>query len=450
MGNAESQSPPEDIYDESLIDCETLGYRVLGVQPNSPASSAGLVSFLDFLVGCEGRLLLSNEEEDEDENSDGGDVDFVQVLKDSVGKELELLVYNIKSQRTRLVYITPQRDWGGKGLLGVTIRLDDYAAADERLIRVLSVEENSPASIAGLNPLTDYLLGTCEVSFASDVVLGDVLYQFEDVPVEFYVYNTEGDVVRIVTLLPTYSWGGDGLLGAEVGTGYLHALPAKCRDTDGTSVEVRVVRRKVFVSDQEGSEEEIEEKELVDLTADVKLDETDNKAESNGNGVAVSPEVQQDKDTTQTKVIDAVETSAPPPSAELPSKQTSPTASTAPPVAPAPPIQTPPPAAPFAQQVPPTQFSAPPVAPAPTQNQPQPPAPALPIANNTTTSSSLSSRFPAMPSVPAMPFQNTGTTFTPPVSSNGGQQPPTMAMGNLATPTMSSGLPPPPMSHLSR
>lgn len=36
--------------------------------------------------------------------------------------------------------MTPQREWGGKGLIGVTIRLDDYAGADERLIRVLSIE----------------------------------------------------------------------------------------------------------------------------------------------------------------------------------------------------------------------------------------------------------------------------------------------------------------------
>ena len=84
MGNSESSyydgGPPSD---DQLAESETLGYRVLGVQPHSPASCAGLVSFLDFLVGCEGNLLLSNDEE-------VPDVDFVQVLKDNVGKALEL------------------------------------------------------------------------------------------------------------------------------------------------------------------------------------------------------------------------------------------------------------------------------------------------------------------------------------------------------------------------
>jgi hypothetical protein len=34
----------------------------------------------------------------------------------------------------------------GAGLLGVTIKLDDYGGADERLVRVLEVEEHSPAA----------------------------------------------------------------------------------------------------------------------------------------------------------------------------------------------------------------------------------------------------------------------------------------------------------------
>jgi hypothetical protein len=159
-----------------------------------------------------------------------------------------------------LVYMTPKSDWGGKGLIGVTIRLDDYAMAEDRLIRVLEIEESSPADIAGLHPETDYLLGTSTLSFGSPAVLGQVLRQYENTPLELYVYNTETDMVRVVTLLPTTDWGHDeqdneneentnddadadrGLLGAEVGIGYLHKFPEFCRDTDGSSVELKVVR----------------------------------------------------------------------------------------------------------------------------------------------------------------------------------------------------------------
>lgn len=151
-----------------------------------------------------------------------------------------VVVHNIKSNSQRLITITPSSTWGGAGLLGVTIRLDDYGGADERLIRVLSVEHNSPAAIAGLVPMKDYLLGTTSTSFDSDEILADVLMVHADRIVELYVYNSESDIVRVVTLMPTLSWGGRGYLGAEVGTGYLHRFPKSCRGTDGVSIERKI------------------------------------------------------------------------------------------------------------------------------------------------------------------------------------------------------------------
>jgi len=243
MGNEAStyQEGDDDYPDEySKFDgIETLGYRVLGVQPNSPASTAGLVSFLDFLVGVNGEMLMGSGEGLE-EGDEYDDIDFPSLLKENNGKEVELLVHNIKSNSQRFVNITPSSEWGGAGLLGVTIRLDNYGGADERLIRVLSVEHNSPAAIAGLVPMTDYLLGTTSISFDSDSALAEVLMVHTDRIVEIYVYSSETDLVRVVTLMPTLSWGGRGLLGAEIGTGYLHGFPKSCRNTDGASVERKI------------------------------------------------------------------------------------------------------------------------------------------------------------------------------------------------------------------
>lgn len=238
MGNSESTAPPETSIDD-FDGVDTLGYRVLGVQPNSPASAAGLVSFFDFLIGADQQMLLGSGENLQ-EGDEYDDVDFPALLEKFKGRPLQLLVWNIKCQQQRLVDITPSDDWEGAGLLGVTIRLDNYAGAENRLIRILSVEHNSPAAIAGLVEAQDYLLGTTTHSFDSTKVLAAVLEAHVDKVVELYVYNTNSDKVRVVALMPTWSWGGNGLLGAEVGTGYLHRIPGSCRSTLGGSVERRV------------------------------------------------------------------------------------------------------------------------------------------------------------------------------------------------------------------
>jgi len=38
----------------SVDETEKVGYRVLGVQPNSPGSKCGFVSFFDFIVAANG------------------------------------------------------------------------------------------------------------------------------------------------------------------------------------------------------------------------------------------------------------------------------------------------------------------------------------------------------------------------------------------------------------
>lgn len=239
MGNSESSANAGGGTNEDFDGVETLGYRVLGVQPNSPASAAGLVSFFDFLIGADGRMLLGSGEELE-EGEEYDDIDFPALLEKFKGKPLQLLVWNIKCQEKRLVDIVPSDDWEGAGLLGVTIRLDNYGGAEDRLIRILTAETNSPAAIAGLVPEQDYLLGTTTHSFDSTKVLAAVLETHVDKVVELYVFNTNSDKVRVVALMPTWSWGGNGLLGAECGTGYLHRLPGSCRTTLGGSVERKV------------------------------------------------------------------------------------------------------------------------------------------------------------------------------------------------------------------
>jgi S1-C subfamily serine protease len=187
----------------SQEELDAVGYRVLGVQPNSPASTGGLVSFFDFVVAANGRPLKHLDQT------------FVEMIKESENKALPLTIYNIKSETTRDVVIIPKRGWGGQGMLGVTIRFDSYWRAEEALVRVLSVAEDSPGELAGLEAEKDYLLGTAEKVFKDTGALDEEVRKFLDSTVEFFVYNTTTDEVRVVVVMPTENWNGQGCLGKK-------------------------------------------------------------------------------------------------------------------------------------------------------------------------------------------------------------------------------------------
>ncbi|CAH0519095.1 unnamed protein product [Peronospora belbahrii] len=220
VDEVEHRKDNEDIEDTS----ECYGFRILGIQEQSPASTVGFVSFFDFILEANGIRL------------DTRDATLLELIAHSEDRAMQLRVFNVKSQTTRELYLTPSRNWPGKGLLGVTIRFDSYEGAEDQLLHVLNVAESSPAKRAGLRAGSDYLLGTPERVFTDVEDLHDEIMDALNGSFQCFVYNSLDDQVRVVSIVPTERWGGDGLLGAEVGHGYLHRLPSICRDTIGSSV----------------------------------------------------------------------------------------------------------------------------------------------------------------------------------------------------------------------
>ena len=192
---------------------DKVGYRVLGVQEASPASKVGLISFFDFIIAAKGIPFKQQDDS------------LVNLIRTCEEKELPLTIFNWRTQETRNVTIVPSKKWNGEGMLGVSIRFDTYLNAEESICRVLDVEANSPAELAGLQGDTDYLLGTAHQVFGNTQILYDELNNNIDKPIEFFVYNSATDIVRTAVVMPSTDWGGKGLLGANIGHGYLHRIP---------------------------------------------------------------------------------------------------------------------------------------------------------------------------------------------------------------------------------
>jgi len=188
------------------------GYHVLRVHEGSPGYKAGLEPFFDFIVVIDG-IRLDQE----------NDV-LRDTLKRSVEKPVKIMVFSSKTRRVREASITPSNLWGGQGLLGVSIRFCSFDGAADNVWHVLDVHPNSPADIAGLRPHTDYLIGADSVLHDADDFY-NLVESHEGKPLKLYVYNSETDGCREVTITPNPSWGGEGSMGCGIGQGLIHRIP---------------------------------------------------------------------------------------------------------------------------------------------------------------------------------------------------------------------------------
>ncbi|KAJ4437048.1 hypothetical protein ANN_17182 [Periplaneta americana] len=192
----------------------TEGYHVLRVQDGSPGQKAGLEAFFDFIVA------IGNTRLDQDNDT------LKELLKANIDKEVRMTVYSSKTQSVREVTIIPSTSWGGQGLLGVSIRFCSFEGANENVWHVLEVHPSSPAELAGLRAFSDYVIGADSVLHESEDLF-TLIEAHEGRPLKLYVYNTNEDSCREVSITPNSSWGGEGSLGCGIGYGYLHRIPIR-------------------------------------------------------------------------------------------------------------------------------------------------------------------------------------------------------------------------------
>uniref|UniRef100_A0A6M2DPI3 Putative golgi reassembly stacking protein grasp65 n=1 Tax=Xenopsylla cheopis TaxID=163159 RepID=A0A6M2DPI3_XENCH len=190
------------------------GYHVLRVQDGSPGQKAGLEAFFDFIVA------INNIRLDQDNDT------LKELLKSGADKVITMTVYSSKTQIIREVQVVPTTTWGGQGLLGVSIKFCSFEGANENVWHVLEIHPSSPAELAGLKPFSDYIIGADSILHESEDLF-NLIEGHENKPLKLYVYNTNDDACREVSITPRSNWGGEGSLGCGIGYGYLHRIPVR-------------------------------------------------------------------------------------------------------------------------------------------------------------------------------------------------------------------------------
>ncbi|KAI0789627.1 GRASP55/65 PDZ-like domain-containing protein [Abortiporus biennis] len=227
----------------STAQAPSRGLHILRVTPSSPASQTTIEPFFDFVVGFQGDSL------DEHKSIDASELE--KIVESHEGRPLNLLVWNSKSQQTRVVPIIPSRQWSlphtrpdpedpnsekKPSLLGLSMRMCSPESSLDNVWHVLDVLEGSPAESAGLVPYGDWIIGWSGGVLNSEGDFYDVVESHIEKPLRVYVYSYDFDNIREVVLIPNRHWGGEGLLGCVFGFGLLHRIPPLPEDREPGSI----------------------------------------------------------------------------------------------------------------------------------------------------------------------------------------------------------------------
>ncbi|KAL3126819.1 putative golgi protein [Cryptosporidium hominis] len=247
------------------------GFRVCNYGENSLGRLLELERSFDYIVGIDGVPLT--------QVSDASHDFFLKRLKGIGRHQVKINIYNSLSTRIRTIILNPhkhnennegntsnrrfsvesEKDGLGKNAFvdGIesnmvefdaplnSLRVYQFLSYDERIsglgigvhweeistkgIRVVNIQDSSPAQAAGLISNEDYIVASSTLMrpfYSTDDFLVFVKRN-DKVPLSLVVYNTETEVTREIFITPNSGWGGKGLLGCDIAAGPLYDIPLR-------------------------------------------------------------------------------------------------------------------------------------------------------------------------------------------------------------------------------
>lgn len=197
----------------------TFGFRVILVTDGSPAQKAGLESYVDFIISANGIQLSP-------------DKTLNTIISKSLNCRVMLKVYSILTDNYRDVQVQPSNSWGGDGLLGATVRWENWKNCQG--LRILEVIPDSYAHQLSLKPREDYILGTESTSINEVSTFEDLL--LENKTFQLFVLSSKTGKVRKIPMK------GGLQLGCTVGEGMMNSIQTiEIKEDEKTEVEEVVV-----------------------------------------------------------------------------------------------------------------------------------------------------------------------------------------------------------------
>ena len=227
--------------DSSPEDSKKYGLRIYTIIKNGPLDKGGARELTDFIIPPD--EIYNNQ------------ISFQDLVQSHANQEITLSLYSLLTKKFREIKIITNPIGSKDGILGASVKKENWTIANKNVLHIISVEENSFAqNKLGLIPLDDYIIGvktkTTSIiplnqdDFSPLEILGEVIRKNRGKLLKFYIYNKKKGAKDVtVTIGDDYYFS----LGCEGAFGALHMFPSL--ETGESKIENNIEESEKLIKD---------------------------------------------------------------------------------------------------------------------------------------------------------------------------------------------------------
>ncbi len=211
------------------------GYRIYHLIKNGPLDVNGINELSDFIIPP--KDVLENK------------VPFVDWVTSNAGKELKIKIYSLKTRSLKELTIKANEKNSKDGILGGSVRYENWSIAHKKVLHIISVEPKSFAEeklhlisnedyIIAVQPIDQQIISLNLEESDPLSILGMIIQNSKGKECNFYIYNKKLGARRENAVIGV---DDDFKLGIEGAYGALHEFPFDDIDEDKDNFDNNIV-----------------------------------------------------------------------------------------------------------------------------------------------------------------------------------------------------------------
>ena len=245
------------VFEETSSNITQYGFRVYKLIKDGPLDKAGIKEITDFIIPPNEVLFQKNT--------------FKDWIISIADQTIKIKIYSLLTRNFKIVEVKTNKSDSKDGILGASVKFENFENADKKLLHVTSVLENSFAkNKLGLNTNDDYIISvkgknTSVISLNNEQytpleILNNVISNNKGNDLIFYIYNIKNGARTVEVNIEN---DNNFILGCDVAYGALHEFPKEKDEIVEEIIKENKNEKNVINNEDKKEEKKVIEKEKI-------------------------------------------------------------------------------------------------------------------------------------------------------------------------------------------